>query len=67
MKHSKEVATMKCKYYVTFLTVVAVLCALLMAGSLVTVTAADNLAANGGLELGNTKREERLSSCSLYR
>ena len=44
---------MKCKYYVTFLTVVAVLCALLMAGSLVTVTAADNLAANGDLELGN--------------
>jgi len=46
---------MKCKHYVIFFVVASLLCSLLAVSPLpTTVTAADNLAANGDFELGNT-------------
>lgn len=45
---------MKCKHYVIFFVVASLLCSLLVVSPLPSVTAADNLAANGDLELGST-------------
>ena len=45
---------MKCKHYVIFFVVASLLCSLLVVSPLPRVTAADNLAANGDLELGST-------------
>ncbi|MBR0447501.1 MAG: carbohydrate binding domain-containing protein [Clostridia bacterium] len=45
---------MKCKYYVILFAMTALLCSLLVVSPLLSVAAADNLAANGDLEMGNT-------------
>lgn len=45
---------MKFRQYVSLILAIALLCSLPVVSPLLTVTAADNLAANGDLELGNT-------------
>jgi len=45
---------MKFRQYVSLILAIALLCSLLMVSPLRTVSAADNLAANGDLEMGNT-------------
>ncbi len=45
---------MKFRQYVSLILAIALLCSLLMVSPLWTVSAADNLAANGDLEMGNT-------------